>query len=130
MCLHPRPPRVLRTLTLPDWQLSYLPATLPQVRLSRPIPFPIPHALPPPAQVRAETAAAAKAEAAREREEAAIRGFEQAVEARQAEVQHVDTEIEVVQQRLGELQDLRALVSRLFRSSGVGKLHSGSRGDG
>ena len=75
--------------------------------------FPCP--LPPPPQVSSEQAAARKAEAAREREEAAIQGFEQAVEARRADVEHVDAEIAVVQQRLGELQDLRALVRAVGR---------------
>ncbi|KAI7837433.1 hypothetical protein COHA_008745 [Chlorella ohadii] len=60
-------------------------------------------------QVVAEKAAAAKAVAAQQREEAAIRGFEQAVEARRADVETVDAELAVVQQRLGELQELRTL---------------------
>ncbi|PRW61154.1 MLO 11 [Chlorella sorokiniana] len=60
-------------------------------------------------QVKAERAAAAKAVAAQEREEAAIRGFEQAVAARRADVETVDAELAVVQQRLGELQEMRAL---------------------
>lgn len=63
-------------------------------------------------QVVAEKAAAAKAVAAQQREEAAIRGFEQAVEARRADVETVDAELAVVQQRLGELQELRTLVSQ------------------
>lgn len=57
--------------------------------------------------------------AAREREEAAIRGFEQAVEARRADVETVEAELKVVQQRVAELQELRTLVSPAVGVSAV-----------
>lgn len=57
--------------------------------------------------------------AAQEREETAIRGFEQAVEARRADVEMVEAELKVVQQRVAELQELRSLVSPAVGLSAV-----------